>query len=151
MPFIIRHSLFVLTYWPLSSSHPTFLAFKLSVFSRRTLLCLQALHVFSYFLEWVTQYGSWTLQVLTEVLPSLQNPFWLRGKTRVFLWAGFLVVAHLWCSPNDSILTSSSVYPSPVYELVGQQLWAVGLCIPSAWLIVVNVCAVVLKVWSLDQ
>ena len=43
------------------------------------------------------------------------------------------------------------VFPSPVYELVGQQLWAVGLGIPSAWLIVVNVCAVVLKVWSLDQ
>ena len=43
------------------------------------------------------------------------------------------------------------VFPSPVYELVGQQLWPVDLCIPSAWLSVVNVCAAVLKVWSLDQ
>ena len=152
MPLIILHSLFVLTFWPLSSSHPTFLAFKLSVFSRRTLLCLQVLDVFPYFLERVTQYGSWTLQGLTEILPSLQNPFWLPGKTRVFLWAGFLVVAHLCCSPDDSILNSSSA----CFPL--SSLWArrtasltVDLCIPSAWLSVVNVYAAVLKVWSLDQ
>ena len=135
MPFIILHSLFVLNFWPLSSSHPTFLAFKLSVFSRRTLLCLQVLDVFPYFLERVTQYGSWTQQGLTEILPSLQNPFWLPGKTRVFLWAGFLVVAHLCCSPDDSILNSSSA----CFPL--SSLWArrtasltVDLCISSAWL-----------------
>lgn len=152
MPFIISHSLFVLTFWPLSFSHRTFLAFKLSVFSRRTLLCLQAQHVFPYFLEWVTQYGSWTLQGLTEILPSLKTLFDFQAKPE----SSFTLASWLLPISGVVLMTVSwnpllFVFPSPVYELVGQQLWPVDLCIPSAWLSVVNVCAAVLKVWSLDQ
>lgn len=83
MPFMIWHPLFVLTFWLFPPLHSKFHACKLFVPSR-TLLCLQHLSVLPV-LPRMTN-SPWLINTTRfgKMLSSLQSPFSVPSKTRVF-------------------------------------------------------------------